>query len=160
MNFLERIIPRANQFFLWIAGCAVVTIMLLAIGNMVIRAFYRPFGATYEVISLLITVVCVFSLGASQINKVHITVNLLVDKLPPKIRKPLEITVYFFNAILFSTVTWQFILYAGRLAERAYASDALKVPLAPLVYAVAFGFGFLSLVMIMDLFRLVRSDHQ
>lgn len=132
--------------------------MLLAMGNIIIRAFYRPFGATYEVISFLSTIVFAFALGASQIKKVHVTVDLLIDKLPQQVRKTLEILVCLLSVALFSTITWQMLLYAGRLHQRSHVSDALMVPISPLVYSLAFGFAFISFVLIVDLFKLLRSD--
>ena len=160
MLFLERLTLRINNFLLWIAGSAVSVIMLLVIGNMVVRSIYRPFSATYEVVAFLSTIVVAFALGASQIKKVHVTVDMLSDKLPLFIRKQLGIIINLLSILLFSMVTWQLVLYASRLHQRSYMTDSLKLPLAPLVYAVAFGFAFFSFILIVDLLKILRGDHK
>lgn len=155
---LDKASLQLSRVFLWIAGGATIAIMLLAIGNIVLRTIYVPFGPTYELISLFSAITLAFALGYSQIQKIHVSVDILVERLPKRLAKIIKIIVYVLNIILFGIATWQLILFANRIQQSAAVSETLRLPLYPFMYAVALGFGVFTIVLLADLNKLIRGD--
>ena len=153
MYLLDKFNSRVSQVFSWIAGGALVAIMLLAVGNMFLRAFYVPFGATWEVIAFLAAIVTALALGYAQIQKVHVSIDLLVQRFPPRLRALLESITYLLSVILFATASWHIYLYAVRLQERGALSETLRLPYYPFTYAVAAGFLCFTLVLLADFIK-------
>ncbi len=160
MPIMEKITIWLSKILLWIATSAVVAIMVLAVGNILMRSVYRPFGPTYELISFLSAIAFAFTLGYSQFEKVHVKIEFLIEKLSNRMIKVIKSSTLFISFCFFSMVTWQLMLYAGRLKATGAESGVLKVPTSYLVYVLAFGFGVFTIVMLVDVARFLKEGHK
>ncbi len=156
MRLLEGISVRVNQLFIWIAGVALVGSMLLLVTNMVLRVVYVPFGATSEVVAFMAALITAFALGFSQINKAHVSIDLIVSRFSTRTSAVLESITISLSMILFSFATWHIWLFAGRQMGRGVLSETLRLPYYWLIYAVAIGFASLVLVLLVDLIKSLR----
>lgn len=155
MDIFDKFNEQLSRVFICIAGTALIAVMALAVVNMFLRAFYVPFGATWEMIGFLAALTTAFALGYAQLNKVHVTIDLLVQRFPPRVRAFLESITYLLSLFLFSLAAWHLYLYAGRVQERNILSETLRIPFYPLIYALALGFLFFALVLLADLIKTV-----
>ncbi len=155
MDIFDKFNEQLSRVFIGIAGTALIAVMALAVVNMFLRAFYVPFGATWEMIGFLAALTTAFALGYAQLNKVHVTIDLLVQRFPPRVRAFLESITYLLSLFLFSLAAWHLYLYAGRVQERNILSETLRIPFYPLIYALALGFLFFALVLLADLIKTV-----
>jgi TRAP-type C4-dicarboxylate transport system permease small subunit len=157
LDIFDKFNDQLSRVFIWVAGTTLVAVMVLAVGNMFLRAFYVPFGATWELIGFLTALTTSLSLGYAQINKVHVTIDLLVQRFPPRVGAVLESITYLLSLFLFSMAAWHIYLYAERVQERNILSETLRIPFHPVIYAVAAGFLCFSLVLLADLIKTVRG---
>lgn len=157
MQYLDHLNQLLSRIFVWIAGSALVAVMTLAVVNMFLRAFYVPFGATWEVIAFLTAVTTAFALSYAQLNKVHVAIDLVVRHFPPRTRAILEGVTYLLSIYIFSIAAWQIYLYAGRVQQQGVLSETLRLPFYPLIYAVAVAFVSFTLVLIADFIQTVRG---
>ncbi|GAW92535.1 TRAP transporter small permease [Calderihabitans maritimus] len=155
MRYLEQISIRVNQLLFWIAGVALISMMLLAVANMVLRVVYVPFGATAEVIGWLAAITTAFSLGYTQIKRAHVTIDLLVSRFPPRIQAFIDTIIHFLSTTVFALAAWQTFLYAAHLRQLGSLSETLRVPYYPLVYLVAMGLACLAFALLIDLLKSV-----
>ena len=155
MARLEAIINALNKWLGWVAGGALVAMMLLTVGNMILRALPRcsPFGFTAEVVGWLAAMVVAFALGYTQINRGHVAVDIFVVRLRQRAQAVIDAIMSFIGMVLFGVATWQIVELASRVWEIGLVSATLKISFFPLIYLVALGCAFLCLVLLLDFLK-------
>jgi TRAP-type C4-dicarboxylate transport system permease small subunit len=158
MTRLERSILSMTQKFNWVAAAALVIMMVLTCADVILRFFRHPIPGTYEMVGLLGAIVVSFSLAHTSVLRGHISVELIVQKLP----KTAQIVIDGINSLLgtalFGLITWQSMLYASNLMHTGEVSLTLQMPIYPFVYGIAVGSGMLCLVLLIDFFKsLIRT---
>jgi TRAP-type C4-dicarboxylate transport system permease small subunit len=155
--FLEQANTKLNQLLAAVAGGALVLMMLVTVGNMILRAVYVPFGATSEVVGWLAALTTAFALGYTQLNRAHVTIDLVVERFPERWQSLAGSLMMLLSAVFFSTATWQVFLYAERLRNLGVLSETLRLPHYYLVYAVALGIACLTLALAVDFVKLLAG---
>jgi len=153
MAHLERIISALNRWLSWVAGGFLVAMMLLTVGNMVMREVYVPFGATAEVVGFLAALVAALALGYTQLHKGHTRVDILVSRFPPRAQSIIDSIMFLISTVLFGVATWQVVKLANRYWELGSVSETMYIIFYPLIYAVALGCVFLCLVLLLDFLK-------
>lgn len=146
---LKRLVHGIANGFNGIAAAAVVAMMVLTCADVVLRFFRRPIPGTYEIIGLLGAMFAAFSLAYTSLERGHIAVDFLVQRLSPRTQNIVEGINALICAALFGLVTWQSVLYAGDLQGAGEVSMTLQMPIYPFVYGIAIGCGMLCVVLLM-----------
>lgn len=112
-----------------LTGVVMALIVLISLGNVVVRYLTsRSFAATEELsIALLVILAFLGSSTAFAFDR-HIRVTFFIERLPPPLRRGAEWLAFALTAALFVFVAW----YAGLLAFDQYrfeeTSPALGLP--------------------------------
>jgi len=136
-----------------LSAAAVVFIMLLTCADVVLRFFGRPVPGAYELVGYSGAVIVAFALARTSVERGHIAVELLVDRLPGRPRSLVEAVGSLAGAVLFGLLTWQSRVYASDLMESGDVSLTLGMPTWPFVYAVGAGTALLTAVLLLDALR-------
>jgi TRAP-type C4-dicarboxylate transport system permease small subunit len=136
-NF-ERLTTRVSLFMKWVAGCAMIVMMLLTSADVVMRSFSSPIPGTYEIVGFLSVITISFALAYTQLSRRHVSIDLLVEKLPVKPRKVLVLITHLFSFCLFVLIAWQSFVYASKLRVLGVVSPTEQIPYYPIVYGIAF----------------------
>lgn len=150
MNALERISHVLNKILLVFGAVAVLFLMGLATINVVLRIFGAPFRGTYELVAYSGAIVIAFALGYTQQRKDHIVVDILTERFPKKLKKVLDSINYLVTTIFFAVVTWQVYVWGVKVMQAGEVMETLKAIYYPFIFAVAVGFGVLSLTLLVD----------
>ena len=142
--------------FNWVSAAAVVFIMLLTCADVVMRLFGSPIPGTYELVGYFGSVIISFGMARTSIERGHIAVNLLVDRLPPRVQILIEGVGNIAASALFGLLAWQSQIYARDILETGDVSLTLGMPTWPFVLGLATGSGMLSLVLILDALRQLK----
>ncbi len=153
MARLETIINALNKWLSWVAGGLLVTMMLITVVNMLMRAVYVPFFGSVEVICFIAALVAAFTLGYTQLYKGHTRVDILVSRFPPRVQAIIDSIMFFIGMVLFGVATWQLVRLATRYWEMGSVSETLYIIFFPLIYAVALGCALLCLVLLLDFLK-------
>ena len=153
----EKTFPAFARKINWVAGGAVVAIMLLTTADIVLRAFRRPIPGTYELVGLIGSLAISFSLAYTSIEKGHIAVEFLVYRFSAPAQALIGAVNAFIAAILFAVITWQSILYGTDFLLRGEVSMTIQMPIYPFVYGLAAGCGVLCPVLIAEFLGAVRK---
>ena len=140
----------------WVSAAAVIFIMLLTCADVVMRLFGSPIPGTYELVGYLGSVIISFGMARTSIERGHIAVNLLVDRLPPRAQTIIEGVGNIAAAFLFGALAWQSQIYARDILETGDVSLTLGMPTWPFVLGLATGSGILSLVLFLDALRQLK----
>ena len=150
MDLLDRISALLNKGLAFVAGCCLIAMMLVTVGEMVSRMFGNPMAGTVETIGWLAAVTTAFALGYTQIHQGHVSIDLFTNRLNPRLRAVINILVYLASTALFMVVTWNIFRHAGVLKQSGSLSETMKVIVYPWVYLVSLGCAGLTLALLVD----------
>jgi len=153
MNPVRKGIERISRGFNAVAGAAVVVMMLLTCADVVLRFFRHPVPGTYELVGFLGTMVISFSMAYTSLERGHIAVEIVVEKLPRRVRTAVEAAVALIGAALFALIAWQSAAYAADLRHSGEVSVTLAMPIYPFIYGMAAGSALLTLVLLSEALR-------
>ena len=154
---IERFVFGLSEKINWIAAAAVVFIMLLTVADVFMRFFGRPIPGTYELVGFVGSLIISFALAYTSIQKGHISVEFLVQKLPWTARVIINIINAIVSMLLFGVIAWQGLIYGRALKAAGEVSLTLQVKTYPFVYGLAFGAILLSLVLFIEFLRQLRG---
>ena len=135
---------------------AVVLMMGIVVLDVLLRLFRRPLPGAYDMVSLLGAVVISFALAYTAVEKGHITVEFLVDKLSSRMQGIVEAITGMVGAAFFAMAAWQCIGFAGRLKASGEVSLTIQIPTYPFVLGIAVGCSLLSLVLLLGGIKAAR----
>ncbi len=152
-RFTRLMAARVN----WLAAAAVSFIMFLTTADVILRFFRHPIPGTYEIVAFTGALVIAFAIPYTTVEKGHIAVEVLVQRLPWLARVIINVINDALALILFALITWQSLEYARDLKLSGEVSATLQMPTYPFVYGVALGCGLLCWVLLVELVRELRG---
>lgn len=141
----------------WIAAAAVIFMMMTTMADVVLRLFRHPIPGAYELVGFTGAVVIAFSLPYTSIQKGHIAVEFLVQRLPWLARVIVNIINAAVSLMLFGIIAWQCARYGHNLKMTGEVSATLQMPTYPILYGISLGCVLLCVVLLMDLLRQFRG---
>jgi len=165
MDFLEKISKDLARILYWVAGIAIVSMMLLTCADVILRlgvtvyhkyhwfflSPFKPIPGTYELVCFLGAVAVSFAMAHTSVEKGHVAVSLVVRMFPERIQAIIDSITSSFGFILFALISWRSVLYGNHLRASGEVSLTLQLPFYPFVYGIAFAAAALCLVLFVDL---------
>lgn len=151
-----KYLTRAGRGVNILACVAVIAMMLLSVTDVVLRMFGKPIPGTYELVGFLGTIVVSFALAFTSMEKGHIAVELLVERLPQRVQLAIDSFSNLIGALLFGTIAYQAVLYAMDLKKSGEVSATLQMPAYPFIYGIAIGSALLCLLLITECIKSFR----
>jgi TRAP-type C4-dicarboxylate transport system permease small subunit len=158
MSRLEKIVNLVTRWLNWIAAAAIIAVMVIVCANVIGRSFFgTPVKGTVDIVSLLGAVVIAWAIAYTQSFKGHIRIDLLVQRLVPRLQCIVDSVIDLISLALFALISWQTILFAKANFEVGELSEVLKLPITPFASVVAIGCIALTLVLLIDLIKSVSK---
>jgi TRAP-type C4-dicarboxylate transport system permease small subunit len=157
LNALDRLARGLETALAALAGLALCLMMALGCANIAMRALGRPLEGTFEIMGFLGALAAALALGATQREGGHIRVDLLQDKLPPKLERFLDLLGLAAAVGLFSAAgveVWSLGLF---LSDTGELSETLRFAYHPFVFAVSGACLAMGLTLIAQFLRLAAS---
>lgn len=148
---IEKIVNTLTWRTAQAAQLAMVLIMLIIVANIVLRQFWRPLGGTVELVEMAGAVLLALGVAYTALKKGHIMVGILVERLPARLQGTVEFIVSLLALFFCALLAREISFYAWNMMQRGYETGHLRMPLAPSIFIVAFGFFMLGLVLFLDL---------
>lgn len=149
-----------NQALAWLAGLTLILMLLLVVGNALIRIFYHPFPGTTEVVGWLAALTTAFALGYTQLHKGNVVLDMITKRFPRRLQKILEGIFSLGTAMFFGMAGWKIVSYGFTLKNSGYLSETLRIAYYPFVLVMSLGFLGLTLTLLLDLIKLTKGDVQ
>ena len=153
MDFLDKINLFLNRLLTFIGGVFLVAMVLLTCANIFSRNIWVPIRGTFELMGYFGAIVTAFALGATQLKKGHIAVDVLINTFSGNTKKILQIVNNGICTVFFSIVAWQIAVKATTLMNTGEVTETLRIIYYPFTYAVAFGCLALALILLTDLLK-------
>ena len=157
MQRIEKILTSVSEKFNVVAAVSVVLIMTVIVVDVVLRFFRHPIPGTIDIVGLLGSLVISFSLGYTSIQKGHIAVEFLYDKLPEKARGVIGAINELVGTVFFVILAWQSFIFALKLKASGEVSPTIQMPTYPFVFGIAVSCALLSLILALNFARETRG---
>ena len=112
---IEQWTAKVAEVFNWVSAAAVAGMVVLTCMDIILRLFRHPIPGTYEMVGFLGAVFAAFALGYTSVNRGHIAVDFLVQKLPARAQSLVDGINDSICAVFFGFLSHQCLVYAGDL---------------------------------------------
>lgn len=153
MRYFEQTVHRFTRWLSWVAGGALVAMMLLIGIHVLLRQFGNPVLGSYEFVEVFMVILLACGLAYTALAKGHIAVNVVISRLPQRTQAIIDTVTNLISIALFAVVTWRLALYGVDLWRTGTLSTVMRWPYFQYVFLAAFGFATLCLVLLVDLLK-------
>lgn len=141
-----------------LAGICLTAVMILIVGNILLRQLLNmPVLGAYEMVGYLTAIGISFALASCALQKGHISLDFVVDKLPGKLRRGAVVIVNALSFCFWILSSWHLIKYGQNLMATGIVSPTAQVPVYLVAFLSSVGFLGLSLVSLERLLYSCRS---
>ena len=141
----------------YLGVAALFIMMLLTAADVIGRyLFNKPVLGAFELTEFLVLILIFSFLAHAQAEKNHVSVDLLLGRLPKTWRRAIEFFNHAVCLALMALFVWMTTLRAMELKEYAEASSNLGIPKYPFASFVVLGFAVRGLEYIRDLIRMSK----
>ncbi len=141
----------------WVAGTALVLIMLLTSLDVVLRYLGYPIPGAYDLVSLGGAFVIGFAIPKTSWDRTHVTVDILTAKLPAGKQAVFEVGTRILGLFFFLVIGWNLMKMGIGFMRTGDSTQTLSVPLYPLAFALGLCAFIECIVLVADVVR-VASD--
>jgi TRAP-type C4-dicarboxylate transport system permease small subunit len=133
-------IAKLSSWLNWIAGASLVSMMALTCCDVIGRLFRFPILGTYEIVGFLGTAAASLATAYTTVQRGHVSVSLIVLRLPPRVQFIVFIITHLLSMMLFAFLTVECVRYGNELKSSGEMSMTLEWPMHPLLYGMSFSF--------------------
>jgi TRAP-type C4-dicarboxylate transport system permease small subunit len=134
-----------------IATFVLFLMMMLTAVDVILRYFFdRPITGSYEITSFMMVIVMGCALGLCQMDRGHITVDIVTQFLPRRLVSALNVFHDLASLVLLALMTWQTFVHFGTLLKANTLSVAIPIPHWPFAFILGLGLVFYWLVYLRD----------
>ncbi len=153
-------IRKTDAFFYILAGVVLVAMVLLTLFDVILRNFGRPITGSMEIIQYGGAIVFGFSAPYATFLKAQVQVDLVTDKLRPKVRRIVSIVTRLAGLSIFLFVSYNFFLYGLDVKRTGEVTPSFRIPYFPIVFALSFSFLLQSLTILYELVGILGKGNE
>lgn len=155
MGIVEKWIGFLTTISRWIAIFTMTSMVIFATYAVISRNLGAPVVGDVEFMQLGMVVLIMFALAYTQKENAHISIGLLVDRLPNKVQEFIDIISYLSTFIICLLIGWVSLkIGLNSMTGNVKTTDLLGVPHFPFRFIIALGFTMWGLE---ALLKVVRS---
>ncbi|SHO43881.1 TRAP transporter small permease [Desulfopila aestuarii] len=132
--------------------CAMVVVIVFNVGSRFL--FKMPLYGTIELVELMMIIISFIAIAYTSMQRGHVRITILTDKLPQIIQDFLGRFVSLLNVTIFSLILYQAAINAVYSASNLHhRTDTLDIPIAPFKILMVLGVAVLLCIEITHVFR-------
>ncbi len=161
MQLLEALVTKISRVLDSFSGVILAATALLIVANIVGRVLLQSsILGTYEMVGYLTAAVVGLALARCALESGHIAVGLVVERLPMRLQRFIELAWGFPVFIFICFVSYNLFTYGRSIALSGEVSPTTKLIYYPIIYLVALGFFVLALTVLLRLLHLFFGGEQ
>lgn len=139
-----------------VAGIALMFIMLLTSLDVVLRYLGKPILGSYDMVLLGGSFAIGFAVPRTSWDKTHVTVDILIDKLPSR-KEILNLSTRLISLFFFIILGWNLIKMGVSFFKTGESTLTLALPLYPVALALGLCCIVQCLVLLADMVKIVLA---
>ena len=157
IQWVEKCARPLTTCLKWIALATMGLLMIfITIGVIGRYLFNAPITGDVEVVEFAMVVLIMFGVAYAQAEETHVSVKLVVDRLPRKTQFGIDIFNFLMVVAILGLITWQTLIQARYSFETMDTSDILGIPLFYFRFVVPIGFLAFTLEAFLKLLRTIK----
>ncbi|WP_082781129.1 TRAP transporter small permease [Martelella sp. AD-3] len=138
-----------KKIIAWISAVFLCVMMVLTVIDVVGRyIFNAPLAGATEMTELLLSAVIFIGLPAATLDRDHVTVDFLTDRLNGGIERIRVPAIALLSAAIMAVVAWRLWLMGDQIAGYGGVTVSLHLPVAPLAYLAGILTGLSACIML------------
>jgi TRAP-type C4-dicarboxylate transport system permease small subunit len=144
MTRIKSWVERLSGIMDTMAAVAIVLTMVIIVGNIVLRSvFGKPMTGIMDYVMILTALTIALALAACAVQNGHIAVDLLIEKLPSRVRHMIDAATNLMSVIFWIVAAGFMFDYAKTMAVTGTQFPTSQIPFAPVLGVI--GAGILAL---------------
>lgn len=157
IDYFNKFIIKISKLFNVLAITAIFLMMIIVVSNVVLRLFGYPLQFTIDYVEFMAVLSTSFALAYCGVEDGHISISLLIDKLPSKLQKIIDIIINATSSFFLFMIAYNVAIYANEKFKSGDVSISTGTPQYPFIYLLAVGLGLLALVVLGQLLNLLKK---
>ena len=158
MDYPTRFVRQTVTALTALGACLFVAMMLTVVANVISRAFGYAILGTQEAAELMMVVAVGFALGYCALMQSHIVITIVINRLQQPVRTVLAVITTILSLGIWATIAWKGAEFAREQWLAGEATHIMEWTLYPFRYVFVFGVFLLCLVLLIDLFNLLKGS--
>jgi TRAP-type mannitol/chloroaromatic compound transport system permease small subunit len=152
-EWIEKKVRPISILIGQIGSCLIAVIMLLTVLDVIGRRLFRkPVTGVYELSEVMLALVVFFTLGYTETLRRNVTIDILVERFPLKIRNIIDSISYVLFLSICCILTWQLCMSTLEAYNtHQLISVMLGVPIYPVNALATLGCAVFSLTVFANL---------
>lgn len=155
-----RVVFRISSILNIIGGAALTFMMLLTVADVLLRAGGHPILGTYEIVALSLALVIGFGIPKVSLDRGHVYMEILLDKLSGKYKSVLMIFTRLLCIFLFILIGYNLFSVGNEFHSSGEVSSTLKLPFFPVAYGVGVCCFIECFVFFFEIVKIGRGEHE
>lgn len=143
-----------------VGGTALTLMMFLTVSDVIMRSVGYPILGAYEMVALLLAVVIGFAIPLVSLDKGHVIVEFLLEKLSKRAKAVMITFTRILCIFLFAVIGYNLFLIGNEFHISGEVSSTLKIPFFPIAYCVGVCCFVQCLVLVSDIVVIWRGEHE
>ena len=158
MQFVSQWATRLSIWGEWIGVGGVIIMVVVTCADVLgAKLFTAPVPGSTEIISLVQVAAIVFAVAATQRHKGHISVEMFVTTMRPRLRSFVKAFTSLLGLILFSLIIYEGILLGNRYLEAGEVTATVQIPYYPFAYAFSLAMFPVALMLLVDFIEALKK---
>jgi TRAP-type C4-dicarboxylate transport system permease small subunit len=149
-----------NKVLNIVGGTALTVMMLLTVSDVIMRSMGYPILGAYELVAMLLAVVIGFTIPKVSMDKGHVIMEFVLEKLSSRGRAIMITFTRILCIVLFAIIGYNLFLIAREFHLSGEVSSTLKIPFFPIAYCVGVCCFIECLVLVSDIVKVWRTQHE
>jgi TRAP-type C4-dicarboxylate transport system permease small subunit len=158
MNRVYQWALRLSEWGEWIGVGGVIIMVVVTCADVLgAKLFMAPVPGSTEIISLVQVTAIVFAVAATQRYKGHISVEMFVTTLPPRMQSLVKALTACLAAILFVLLIYEGVRLGNEYLEAGQVTATVQIPFYPFAYAFSVALFPIAVMCIVDFFQALKE---
>jgi TRAP-type C4-dicarboxylate transport system permease small subunit len=151
IDCLKKVFRPAGRVLHSLGVGVLALMMFLTAADVILRyVFNRPIVGAFDLTEYMMAILISFGLAYCAMMKGHVTVDLVVSRLPQRAQAIMDCVTGLLSLGLFSLISWQCFVNVKLLYASGVTSTVLLIPVFPFVGVVGIGSAMLTLILLID----------
>ena len=150
-----------DQFLGFLAATVLMLMMIVTFIDVAGRyLFLAPLPGAFEMTEIMMAMLIFAGLPLVSRANQHVTVNLIIGLLSPKIRYFQRLITQIIMALVFGVMAWRMWIKAAEMLVQGDETAYLLIPIAPVAFFMTILLGVSSLIVAIQFARIIRGKEQ
>lgn len=160
MKSLSDVLRWISKILNVVAGIALTFMMLLTVADVLLRAGGSPIIGTYEVSALCLGLVIAFGIPQVSLDRGHVYMEFLLGRFPGWGKQAMITVTRLLCVTLFALIGMNLLKVAAGFRASGEVTATVQLPIYPVAYGVAVCCFLECIVLIFEIVRVWRSEHE